>query len=237
MWAPGIMPYSPFRFRDIRERKNPEAVLFAPGSFGSSSPISWASSAPGKSMSLVMLLTTSSVNTSGFSWRSFSTKKSGLKMMGCLRREESLQMTKLQMASLEKREGIKKLTVTPHYIDFYSQLVCPEGDICWHRSHQSTPTVLSVFSESSVQCTYISLWSKNISGLPVQHSPKLALCSMMVTYATHGNTQVEPSLHLYPASSGWWHPILCINLPLPVVNKFGSFFLPPQKFTPSVLKA
>lgn len=102
------MPHSPLRFRDIRERKNPEAVLFAPGSFGSSSPISWASSAPGKSMSLVMLLTTSSVNTSGFSWRSFSTKKSGLKMIGWLRREESLQMTKLQMASLKKRKEEKK---------------------------------------------------------------------------------------------------------------------------------
>lgn len=79
-------------------------------------------------MSLVMLLTTSSVNTSGFSWRSFSTKKSGLKMMGWLRREESLQMTRLQMASLEnkKREG-EKNKATHH---LYSQLVCPRGDIC-----------------------------------------------------------------------------------------------------------
>lgn len=107
-------PCSPLRFKDIRERKNPEAVLFAPGSFGSSSPMSWASSAPGRSMSLVMLLTTSSVNTSGFSWRSFSTKKSGLKMMGWLRREESLQMTRLQMASLEKKRGGKNKVTSCH---------------------------------------------------------------------------------------------------------------------------
>lgn len=30
----------------------------------------------------------------------------------------------------EKRERGKKDTVTPHYFGFYSQLVCPEGDIC-----------------------------------------------------------------------------------------------------------
>lgn len=138
------MPYSPLRFRDIRERKNPEAVLFAPGSFGSSSPISWASSAPGKSMSLVMLLTTSSVNTSGFSWRSFSTKKSGLKMIGWLRREESLQMTKLQMASLKKRkEGKKSNTVTPHCFVFLQPAGLP-----WRR-HLLTQE-LPVYTNSTV---------------------------------------------------------------------------------------
>lgn len=51
-------------------------------------------------------------------------------MIGWLRREESLQMTKLQMASLKKGKEEKKNTVTPHYFGFYSQLVCPEGDIC-----------------------------------------------------------------------------------------------------------
>lgn len=93
----------PFRLRDIRDRKNPEAGPAPPGSLSSTSPISWANSVPGKSMSLVILLTTNSVNTSGFSCRSFSTKKSGLKIMGWPRREESLQITKLQMASLEKK--------------------------------------------------------------------------------------------------------------------------------------
>lgn len=91
----------PFRLRDIRDRKNPVAGPAPPGNLSSTSPISWANSVPGKSMSLVILLTTNSVNTSGFSWRSFSTKKSGLKIMGWPRREESLQITKLQMASLK----------------------------------------------------------------------------------------------------------------------------------------
>lgn len=92
----------PFRLTDIRDRKNPVAGPAPPGNLSSTSPISWANSVPGKSMSLVILLTTNSVNTSGFSWRSFSTKKSGLKIMGWPRREESLQITKLQMASLKK---------------------------------------------------------------------------------------------------------------------------------------
>lgn len=104
-WVAGSGHCSPFRFRDMRDRKNPEAVPVPPGSLGSSSPISWASSVPGRSMSRVMLLTTSSVKTSGFSCRSFSTKKSGLKMMGWPRREGSLQMTKLQMVSLRTEKG------------------------------------------------------------------------------------------------------------------------------------
>lgn len=188
-------------------------MLFAPGSFGSSSPISWASSAPGKSMSLVMLLTTSSVNTSGFSWRSFSTKKSGLKMIGWLRREESLQMTKLQMASLKKGKEEKKNTVTPHYFGFYSQLVCPEGDICWHRSYQSTPTALSDFGECSAQHSYISLWSEIISGLFVQHSLRLTSTperdddmgntwQHLVKTFTTSTSLLLVSLYLHPTSSG-----------------------------------
>ena len=98
---PNITSFS-FRLRDIRDRKNPDAGPAPPGNLRSTSPISWANSVPGKSMSLVILLTTNSVNTSGFSCRSFSTKKSGLKITGWLRREESLQITKLQMASLDK---------------------------------------------------------------------------------------------------------------------------------------
>lgn len=94
----------PFRLRDMRDRKNPDAGPAPPGNLRSTSPISWANSVPGKSMSLVILLTTNSVKTSGFSCRSFSTKKSGLKIMGWPRREESLQITKLQMASLKNTE-------------------------------------------------------------------------------------------------------------------------------------
>lgn len=105
----------PFRLRDIRDRKNPDAGPAPPGNLRSTSPISWASSVPGKSMSLVILLTTNSVNTSGFSCRSFSTKKSGLKIMGCPRREESLQITKLQMASLKK---MKQETLGDHLYMF-----------------------------------------------------------------------------------------------------------------------
>jgi len=98
---PSQTQFLPFRLRDIRDRKNPDAGPAPPGNLRSSSPISWANSVPGRSISLVILLTTNSVNTSGFSCRSFSTKKSGLKIMGWLWREESLQMTKLQIASLK----------------------------------------------------------------------------------------------------------------------------------------
>lgn len=100
---PSYTQLLPLRLRDIRDRKNPDAEPAPPGNFRSTSPISWANSVPGKSISLVMLLTTNSVNTSGFSCRSFSTKKSGLKIIGWPRREESLQITKLQMASLKNK--------------------------------------------------------------------------------------------------------------------------------------
>ncbi|KAK0154093.1 B-cell receptor CD22 [Merluccius polli] len=64
----------------LKERKKPP--LCPPvGVLGASSPSSSENSLPGRSMSRVRLLSTSSVNASGRSWRSFSTKKSGLKMM------------------------------------------------------------------------------------------------------------------------------------------------------------
>lgn len=72
--CPSQTQFLPFRLRDIRDRKNPDAGPAPPGNLRSTSPISWASSVPGRSISLVILLTTSSVNTSGFSCRSFSTK-------------------------------------------------------------------------------------------------------------------------------------------------------------------
>lgn len=73
----------PLRLRKLKERKKPPAALLV-GVLGSSSPCNWENSAPGRSMRRVMLLSTSSEKASGLSWRSFSTKKSGLKMMGSL---------------------------------------------------------------------------------------------------------------------------------------------------------
>lgn len=70
----------PFRLRKLKERKKPP---FPPvGVLGPSSPRSCANSVPGRSIRRVILLNTSSRKTSGCSWRSFSTKKSGLKMTG-----------------------------------------------------------------------------------------------------------------------------------------------------------
>lgn len=70
----------PLRLRKLKERKKPP---FPPvGVLGPSSPRSCANSVPGRSIRRVMLLSTSSRKISGFSWRSFSTKKSGLKMTG-----------------------------------------------------------------------------------------------------------------------------------------------------------
>lgn len=72
--------FIPLRLRKLKERKKPP---FPPvGVFGPSSPRSCANSVPGRSMRRVVLLSTSSRKMSGFSWRSFSTKKSGLKMTG-----------------------------------------------------------------------------------------------------------------------------------------------------------
>ncbi len=70
----------PLRLRKLNERKKPPAAVPL-GVLGSSSS-NCENSVPGRSMSRVMLLSTSSVKASGRSWRSFSTKKSGLKMMG-----------------------------------------------------------------------------------------------------------------------------------------------------------
>lgn len=75
-----LVDFWPLRLRKLKERKKPP---FPPvGVFGPSSPRSCANSVPGRSIRRVMLLSTSSRKTSGFSWRSFSTKKSGLKMTG-----------------------------------------------------------------------------------------------------------------------------------------------------------
>lgn len=75
-----IMVNSPLRLRKLKERRKPVCAV---GSLGSASPVSWANSSPGRSMSLVMLLRTSSVNTWGRSCFRRSTKKSGLKMTSC----------------------------------------------------------------------------------------------------------------------------------------------------------
>lgn len=71
---------SPLRFRKLGRRRKPVEA----GSLRSVSPWSCANSAPGKSMSLLMLLSKSSEKTRGFSCLSFSTKKSGLKITGWL---------------------------------------------------------------------------------------------------------------------------------------------------------
>lgn len=113
----------------------------------------------------------------------------------------------------EKRERGKKNTVTAHYFGFYSQLVCPEGDICWHRSYQSTPTALSDFGECSAQHSYISLWSEIISGLFVQHSLRLTSTperdddmgntwQHLVKTFTTSTSLLLVSLYLHPTSSG-----------------------------------
>lgn len=94
-----------------------------------------------------MLLTTSSVNTSGFSWRSFSTKKSGLKMIGWLRREESLQMTKLQMALLKKGKEEKKCS------NFSSLWFLQPAGLPWRR-HLLT-WELPVYTNSTVWLQWV----------------------------------------------------------------------------------
>lgn len=70
----------PFRLRKLKERRKP----LVEGTLGSHSPVSWANSSPGRSMSRVMLQSTRSVKACGCSCLSLSTKKSGLKITGWL---------------------------------------------------------------------------------------------------------------------------------------------------------